>query len=99
MKIKNLSVENTELKSLINISASTQNELATELLDLKTKYNECLEMLNNTEEELRVLRRKYTKKSTLKQQRQYLQPPWMTSNSFAAELHFCNTNQEQVAHN
>lgn len=101
-KIKTLTIENTELRSLINISASSQNELATELFDLKRKYNDCLELLTATQDELRVLRRKYTKKSeskVLKQQKQCLQAPWMTANSFAAELHFSNLNQDTVAQN
>ena len=103
LKIKGLTIENAELQSLISISASSQNFLATELVDIKTKYNECLEMLSSTQEELRVIRRKYTKKAelrSLKQQKQSLYTPWMTTNSFAAELHFSNQNQaEQAVHN
>ena len=53
-KIKKLTVENSELKSLITISAASQNELASELLDLKSKYNECFDILNKTRDELKV---------------------------------------------
>ena len=101
-KIKKLTVENSELKSLITISAASQNELASELLDLKSKYNECFDILNMTRDELKVLRRKYTKKSEsrmLKQQKQCLQAPWMTGNSFAAELQFSNLNQDKIVEN
>lgn len=101
-KIKTLTIENSELKSLINISAATQGELATELLDLKSKYNDCFETLNSTRDELKVMRRKYTKKSEskmLKQEKQCLHAPWMTGNSFATELQFINLNQDKIAEN
>ncbi len=101
-KIKTLTIENSELKSLINISAATQGELATELLDLKSKYNDCFETLNSTRDELKVMRCKYTKKSEskmLKHEKQCLQAPWMTGNSFATELQFLNLNQDKIAEN
>lgn len=101
-RIKNITIENAELKSVLNESAITQNDLANELVVIKSKYNECLDMLHATQEELRILRRKYSKKSELRalrqQQQQCLYAPWMTANSFAAELHFGVHNQDQAIH-
>jgi hypothetical protein len=56
---------------------------------MKQKYNECLEMLHAAKEELRELRRKYSKKAEMRLLREHqLYAPWMTVNSFAAECHF-----------
>jgi hypothetical protein len=93
-KLKDITLENTELKSVLIMSAKTQNELASELIDIKTRYNECLDLLHSTQDDLRTLRNKYISKreaKTLKAQRKQfwnLYSPWMGANSFAAEVHF-----------
>ncbi len=97
-KLKDLTLENTELKSVLTISVKSQNDIAKELTEMKNRYDECLESLHATQDELRALRQKYAKKSELKaikSQRKHLYSPWMGASSFAAEMHF-DHNREQA---
>ncbi len=90
-KLKDLTLENIELKSVLTMSAKSQNDLANELVDIKTRYNECLDLLHSTQDDLRTLRSKYICKreaKAVRAQRRHLYSPWMGSNSFAAEIHF-----------
>jgi hypothetical protein len=90
-KLKDLTLENIELKSVLTMSAKSQNDLAVELVDIKNRYNECLDLLHSTQEDLRTLRSKYISKreaKALREQRKQLYSPWMGTNSFAAEMHF-----------
>jgi hypothetical protein len=93
IKLKTLLVENDELKSIIFNAASNQNDLINEVNDMKSKYKDCCELLKVTQEELKEVRRKYSKRSEIRQLRyQQLYSPWLTTNSLAVEL-----QQEQQA--
>lgn len=60
---------------------------------MKVKYEDCCELLKLTQEELKEVRRKYSKRSEIRQLRyQQLYSPWLTANSLAVEL-----QQEQQA--
>lgn len=55
---KRLSRENEELASLVGVARECQQELTTELAELKEKYAEVLDLLHDTQEQLRRAQKK-----------------------------------------
>ena len=55
---KRLHRENEELVSLVGVARECQQELTTELADLKEKYAEVLDLLHDTQEQLRKAQKK-----------------------------------------
>lgn len=50
--------ENEELASLVAVARECQQELTTELAELKEKYAEVLDLLHDTQEQLRKAQKK-----------------------------------------
>lgn len=55
---KRLTRENEELGSLVGVARECQQELTTELAELKEKYAEVLDLLHDTQEQLRRAQKK-----------------------------------------
>ena len=55
---KKLTKENEELSSLVGVARECQQELTTELADLKEKYAEVLDLLHDTQQQLRKAQKK-----------------------------------------
>ena len=59
---KRLSVENEELANMVTVARECQQELTTELADLKEKYAEVLDLLHDTQDQLRRVQKKVHRK-------------------------------------
>ncbi|KAK7870038.1 hypothetical protein R5R35_011998 [Gryllus longicercus] len=57
-KLQKTTVENEELSSTLNITRDNQNKLAMELAEFKDRYAEVMNLLRDTQEQLRRQRRK-----------------------------------------
>ncbi|KAK3708097.1 hypothetical protein QZH41_019180, partial [Actinostola sp. cb2023] len=53
-----LSVDNEELQSLLNVSQTGQDELKVQIADLQGKYHECFEILMENQQEMKSLNQK-----------------------------------------
>lgn len=58
IRLHQLTTENEEQCSLLTVTKETQNILANELIEFKTKYQEVVSLLNETQEQLRLSRKR-----------------------------------------
>ena len=62
-KNKRVTQENEELANMVTVARECQQELTTELADLKEKYAEVLDLLHDTQNQLRSVQKKVKFKS------------------------------------